>query len=213
MLAIAARGPAENARRITNVGVRVIGITPQSPTLVFSLSFFFTFVHAVEVKLTAKNAFGIAINPKMLTVHARLLGAPQVQHDGSATPTHAEWTMIKKKFHKKARMPKWSYMSVGATNLSRKTLDQFKKAMDLCGLDKTEPTNPGAYRAEVRGYGDDELNDNVIMAEMYKVVRDQIPILLVILGSQSKAIYARVKYWADTTCGTYFTWYIYFKSS
>ena len=43
MLTVAARGPAENARRITKDGVRVIGIQPRSSTLVLC-SFYLIFI-------------------------------------------------------------------------------------------------------------------------------------------------------------------------
>ena len=43
MLTVAARGPAENARRITKDGVRVLGIQPRSPTLVLC-SFYLIFI-------------------------------------------------------------------------------------------------------------------------------------------------------------------------
>ena len=60
-----------------------------------------------------------------------------------------------------------------------------------------------SYHANLPRDSDDDVNDNAITTEMDKVVKAQIPILLVVLNTKSAATYARVKYWGDTTYGRF----------
>lgn len=202
MLAIAARGPAENARRITNDGIRVIGIQPQSQTLV--LCFLFLICVFSTAGLTPlKSAFGVTICPEMITVHGKLLTAPKVEYDATngitKTPSHAEWNLIGSKFHMRTPMPIWSFLRLGNARLSDTTIWQFREALRSCGMDSPVPVR--GLHAPLPGSGDDENNDQAIQKAMAQAADDGIPILLVILETPSAAVYARVKYWGDTTCG------------
>lgn len=199
MLAIAARGPAENARRITNDGVRVIGVQPQSPTLV--LCFLLLFCVFPTAGLTSpKRDFGVTIHPELITVHGKLLTAPQVQYGKELkSPNHAEWNLIGLKFHERKPMPKWSFLCLGRARLSQTTIGQFRESLASCGMDSPEPVM--GYSADLPGYGDDEKNDTAIKIAMTQVSDKGIPILLVILDTPSAAVYARIMYWGDTHCG------------
>ena len=74
-------------------------------------------------------------------------------------------------------------------------------ALEICGMGKARPSPSTGFRASLRGTGDDDTNDAAIHNAMQAVSKLQIPILLVVLDSQSAAIYARIKYWADTNFG------------
>ena len=150
----------------------------------------------------SKDAFGIGIDPMMLTVHGRILNAPRVQYNNETmTPTNAEWNMIGYNFHKVASMVKWSYLCVGRATLPDESKTQFMGALDLCGMGDARPSPLEGFRAVLSGSGDDDTNDHAIHDALDEVMNLKIPILLVILESPSAAIYARIKYWADTNFG------------
>ena len=140
----------------------------------------------------------------MLTIHGRHLPAPQVQYRGnSVTPQNAEWNMIQKKFHTCASMPQWSYLCLGRANLADLNHEQFKEAVEACGIGYTEPAPREGFRAVLPGHGDDDANDNAIKEAMTRILNARIPILLVVLEKKSALIYARVKYWGDTVNGMF----------
>ena len=140
----------------------------------------------------------------MLTVHGRILTAPRVQYNKEPeNPTHAAWNMIDSNFHKVASMKKWSYLCVGRAKLPDESLTQFRATLPLCGMENATPSPPAGFRAALPGSGDDDKNDEAIHNAIQAVYKSQIPILLVILDSPSAAIYARIKYWADTKFGMY----------
>ena len=150
----------------------------------------------------SKDAFGIAIDPTMLTVHGRILNAPRVQYNNEIRdPTHAEWNMIGLNFHVVGSMTEWSYLCVGRATLPDESMGQFMGALHLCGMGNARPSPPGGFRAELLGSGDDDTNDKAIHDALEEVQKLSIPILLVVLESPSAAIYARIKYWADTKFG------------
>ena len=199
MLEIAARGPAENARRITNDGVQVIGIQPQSATLVSSFR-----LQSLSIGLISlKDAFGISISPKMLTVHGRLLSAPRIQYgQNTPIPDHAEWKLMGNYFHEQAPMPKWAVLCLGRANIPDSATRKFQEILGTCGMGSTEPEGK-RYSAQLSGVGDDDRNDHAIKTQMDQVSKAQIHVLLVVLNTKSAAIYARVKYWGDTTYGRF----------
>ena len=199
MLEIAARGPAENARRITNDGVRVIGIQPRSATLVYLPRLQCTSIRLISVK----SAFGISICPDMLTVHGRLLSAPQIQYnEKTSTPDHAAWNLKGNLFFKTVSMPKWAILRVGGANVPASATRKFQQILGNCGMGSTKPEGK-RYSAQLLGVGDDNRNDHAIKTELEHVMKAGISILLVVLNTASAAIYARVKYWGDTTYGRF----------
>ena len=158
----------------------------------------------LTIRLTlSKDAFGIAINPRMLTVHGRILTAPQVQYqEKTEISLHAEWNMSRSNFHKAKSMAQWSYLCVGGATLSDISIRQFRGALKLCGMGDATPSPSRGFRAVLKGSGDDDTNDEAIHNAISAVWELKIPILLVILDSPSAAVYARIKYWADTKFGT-----------
>ena len=149
-----------------------------------------------------KDAFGIAIAPMMLSVHGRILTAPSIQYKGeSKGPINAEWNMIGSTFHEGKPMPKWSYLCVGRATLPDASMGQFIGALARCGMGNTQPSPSRGFRAALLGSGDDDTNDEAIHSVLDEVRKMSIEMLLVILDSPSAAIYARIKYWADTIVG------------
>ena len=148
-----------------------------------------------------KAAFGILISPEMLTVHGRLLSAPQLQYDGTTpTPDHAEWYLLgNHHFYKQAPMPKWAVLRLGGAKVPNSATRKLEEILNTCGMTFTRPEHN--YDVKILGEGDDDENDNAIKIEMDKIMKAGISILLVILNTASAAVYARVKYWGDTTNG------------
>ncbi|KAI4222674.1 MAG: hypothetical protein L6R40_008558 [Gallowayella cf. fulva] len=74
MLALAIRGPAENARRLVGAGTRVIGIQADNPILV---------------------EFGLEIDTKMIVIPARILQPPTLLYGGNKkiVPRDASWNL------------------------------------------------------------------------------------------------------------------------
>ena len=98
-------------------------------------------------------------------------------------------------------MSGWSYLCVGKATLPNVSLKQFTGALALCGIEDATPSPPNGFRIVLEGSGDGDRNDKAIHNALNSVWKAKIPILLVILDSPSAAIYARIKYWADTKFG------------
>ena len=98
-------------------------------------------------------------------------------------------------------MPKWGVLCLGQAKIPYSASQKFAEIVDKCGMTYTEPEQ--SYCAILSGDGDDDKNDKAIQIQMERVMNAKIPILLVILNTASAAIYARVKYWGDTTNGRF----------
>ena len=97
-------------------------------------------------------------------------------------------------------MPKWAVLCLGGATVPASASEKFQEILGTCGMGSTKPERK-QYSTRLFGVGDDDINDNAIKNEMDNVMKAQIPILLVVLKTKSAAIYARVKYWGDTTYG------------
>ena len=149
-----------------------------------------------------KSAFGISICPEMLTVHGRLLSAPQIKyHKTDPRPRNAEWNLLGNHFRERASMPRWAVLHLGQAKLPYLATKTFEEILEKCGMKYTQPVQ--SYHAKLQGDRDDDVDDNAIKIEMEKVMEAHVPILLVVLNTASAAIYARVKYWGDTTYGRF----------
>lgn len=139
----------------------------------------------------------------MLSVHARLLAAPQVLYDKnlSATPELADWNMRHKQFFRRIQITKWSYLSLSGQKLSALSLGYFRQGLQLSGLGEEIPDPYDGFHRRLPGHGDDDLNDGVIRDIMGEISKTEAKILLVVLPIKSKPIYARVKFWADVIFG------------
>lgn len=99
-------------------------------------------------------------------------------------------------------MPKWAVLRLGGAQIPNSAARKFEEILNTCGMTFTKP-DEYKYDAEILGEGDGDENDNAIKIEMDKIMKAGISILLVILNTASAAVYARVKYWGDTTNGRF----------
>ncbi|KAL8830971.1 MAG: hypothetical protein Q9170_005495 [Blastenia crenularia] len=139
MLRIAARGPAENARRIVGAGLRVVGIKPDNPTL---------------------TAFGVSIDAEMIVVPAQILPPPKLQYGSNDrfTPSNASWNLVGKKFFTPKPLKKWSVLRCGNSRFAPEHLQALRKQIKACGLGDAAPSPLAGYHTDF-GTTDDERTD------------------------------------------------------
>ena len=150
-----------------------------------------------------KALFSINVDPRMLSVHARLLKAPSVVYKGKIpfTPRLANWNMIGgKKFFESAETAEWSILNLSNLTVSKKDWETFSEARRSCGMKDTQPVD--VLSARLPGLLDDDQNDEIIRNKIEDFSKKTGGILLVVLPSKSAPIYARVKFWADVKYGT-----------
>ncbi len=155
-----------------------------------------------DAKSREKEAFGITVDSKMLSVHARLLDAPQIiYNDELVTPQLANWNMIRKQFVHPGPISTWSRLNLSGERLPEKYLEDFQSALEKCGMGKTRPFLHHGFEGKLSGFSDDNANDKEIQEKMEQISKTDVEILLVVLPFKSTPIYARVKYWADVKYG------------
>ena len=155
-----------------------------------------------NAKSREKGAFGITVDSKMLSVHARLLAAPHILYkDELVTPQLANWNMIRKQFVHYVPISKWSRLNLSGERLPEKYLEDFQSALEKCGMGNTRPFPYHGFEGMLPGIGDDNANDKRIQEKMEQISKTDVEILLVVLPFKSAPIYARVKYWADVKYG------------
>lgn len=180
MIKVAARGPAENARRIANGAHRVIGFQSNNPSLA---------------------AFGVGVDSKLTVVKGRILPAPPVTYGGESEiiPTQASWNMRGKKFAKPVKITNWSFLKLGGARMENNHIDLFKHALRDYGLGTQGPSNPQGFEAPLPG--PEDAQDASIQKIFNTMFAAGIKMVLVILPSSSAITYARVKYWGDVKVG------------
>lgn len=94
-------------------------------------------------------------------------------------------------------LPKWAVMTLGSAVLGDKQLAAFKKAFKEAGLEYEDSFCNGIRPVVTKP------SDDASLGKMFGRLEEAgIRLLLVILPSQDKALYARLKTWADLTYGT-----------
>ncbi|KAL8786701.1 MAG: hypothetical protein Q9213_002637 [Squamulea squamosa] len=182
MLAIAARGPAENARRLVGAGTQVIGIYPSNPIL---------------------SEFGISIDTKMIVVPARILQPPTLLYGNrkTITPRNASWNLAgPTRFYQPKELKNWSYVLCGRSEFSSVHQAALCKQIKACGLGSSEPLPFDGYRTTL-GKADDDATDEALQEVLQQAKTEGAKFLFVILESCSKPIHARLKYLADIKIG------------
>ncbi|KAL8728397.1 MAG: hypothetical protein Q9166_005442 [cf. Caloplaca sp. 2 TL-2023] len=182
MLAIAARGPAENARRLVGAGARVIGIHADNPIL---------------------SEFGVSIDTKMIVIPARVLQPPRLLYGSKKliVPRDASWNLSGgTQFYKPQELRNWSYLTCGRSNLSDQHLQALRNQIRVCGLGIAAPLPAEGYHTDL-GEADDDVTDGAFQAALQRAKTDGVKFLFVILESQSKAIHSRLKYYGDIVVG------------
>lgn len=180
MILVAARGPAENARRIANGAHRVIGFRGNNPSLA---------------------AFGVGVDSKMIVIQGRILEAPPVTYGRKSqiTPTEASWNMRGKQFAKPIKITKWAFLKLGGVRLESNHIDSFKRALKDYGLGTEGPSAPQPFEAPLPG--SEDANDASIQKVFKAMFSTGIKMVLVILPNSSSVTYARVKFWGDVKAG------------
>ncbi len=191
MIKYAARPPQENAVSIMNRGLGVVGIFGNKNNLVH-------------------DAFGLKVEPRMITVNARILASPKILYKPGqdATPRDGSWNMIRIQFTVPVAIKDWSYIkfSLGSRrpdNQFKSDLEVFQKTLKDCGLGNEPHRRLPRHEADLTM--DEKRNDEIIKG-LLKEVAEKTPtkILLIILPNTSAITYARVKYWADVVFGKSF---------
>ncbi|KAL8772730.1 MAG: hypothetical protein Q9209_002074 [Squamulea sp. 1 TL-2023] len=182
MLAIAARGPAENARRLVGAGTQVIGIYANNPIL---------------------SEFGISIDTKMIVVPARILQPPTLLYANRKTiiPRNASWNLAGgTRFYQPKDLKNWSYVLCGQSKFLSVHRTALCNQIKACGLGNSEPFPFDGYQTTL-GKGDDDTTDEALQEVLQRAKADGVKFLFVILESFSKPIHARLKYFADIKIG------------
>ena len=129
MIVVAARNPAENARRIANGAHEVIGFQG-NPNLA---------------------AFGLGIDSKMILIEGRILPAPPVMYGPENTPTEitptgASWNIVGRQLARPKKITKWSVLKLcWVTVTNEQIVESFTKALKSYGLWGEHPMYPGGF--------------------------------------------------------------------
>ena len=179
MIRVAARGPAENARRIANGANRTIGFQGNNPSLA---------------------AFGVGVDSKMIVIKGRILPAPRIEYKNFQTiPVGATWNLNGKVFRKTTHITKWTILRLGGATVTDTYITSFKKALFSHGLGQEPPINPRGFECPLSGSEDDR--DASIEKIFRTMSAAKVKIVLVLLPNASKATFASVKYWGETKIG------------
>ncbi|KAL8981992.1 MAG: hypothetical protein Q9177_005409, partial [Variospora cf. flavescens] len=191
MLQMAARGPAENARRLVNAGLKVIGVETTNPILA---------------------GFGISINTKMIVVPARVLPPPPLLYNNQAPfkPEKASWNLAGRKFYRSEPLQKWSYLRCGRSTFPDNYLRVLRQQISACGLGDKGPEPLQGYHAML-GKEDDDKTDEALRKALQRAKDNGVKFLFVILERKSKAIHARLKFFADIVVGIQHTTLVHAK--
>ena len=189
MIKCAAKPPEANAQQIMNKGLDVVGILGNREN----------HVH---------NAFGLKVEPKMISVNGRILASPRVLYSRGkdATPRDGSWNMINIQFTVPVAITEWSYIKFNfgyrrPEGEFQNDLKVFRETLNECGM-STGPLIKLTHHEKDLTRDDEKKNDTIIR-ESLKDVSEQrtTKILLIILPDHNAVTYARVKYWADVVYG------------
>ncbi len=188
MIRYAARPPQENAVQIMERGLGVVGIFGSK-------------------KNPVHDAFGLRVEPKMITVNARILASPKILYKTGqdATPRDGSWNMIRIQFTVLVAIKDWSYikLSFGSRRPEiqfKSDLEVFQKTLRDCGLGNEPYKRLPRHEADLTI--DEKRNDEIIQGLLKEVVENTpTKILLIILPNTNATTYARIKYWADVVYG------------
>ncbi|KAH0562380.1 hypothetical protein GP486_002931 [Trichoglossum hirsutum] len=183
MITVAARRPAENAKLIVGEGGGVVGLTGN----------------------TGLGAFGLRVDPKMITVDGRVLDPPTLQYQKEFTrPDNGSWNMIRKKFTAGAPVKNWTFLKL---NLGRDPfyqnlpdiINSFHQMLNTCGLRADPPTPASGLNANLQE--DDGQNYKILDSQFQRAKQQKLRLLLVILPTQRRETYAQIKSLADSRYG------------
>ena len=183
MILVAARGPAENARRIANGAQRVIGFQGNNPSLA---------------------AFGVGVDSKMIVIKGRILPAPPVTYkkdgkDYHFVPIGASWNLKDIQFARPVKVTKWAVLRLGGARFTSNNMKSFTDALNAYQSGSEDPINPRGFESPLPG--SEDANDASIQRIFKTMAAAGVRMVLVVLPNASKITYARVKFWADVKTG------------
>ena len=180
IMLVAARRPAENARRITNGAQRVIGFQSNNPSLA---------------------AFGVGVDPSMIVIKGRILPAPPVTYANKSriVPTEASWNLKGKKFAKPVKATKWAVLTLGATKFKSEHMVSLREALRTHQTVPDDPINSRAFECPLPG--SEDAKDASIQKIFKTMANAGVRMVLVVLPDKTKSTWERVKFWADVKTG------------
>lgn len=191
--------PANNARRIVGMIPKVFGITPTPGIL---------------------EAYGLKLDPRMVTVPGLVLNAPKVSlctGTGQLSPVNVRngsWNMAGQRFSIAANVKSWSYLMLEnpntqrndpIRNVSEDILKEFKATIQSCGIsgiNNAKPVN-GGFKATLGPRESEKANDEILRKVFKEIAEKSTTILLVFLPSNDGYIYSRLKRWGDLEFGVH----------
>lgn len=190
-------GPANNARRIVGMVPKILGVTPAPGNL---------------------EAYGLKLDPKMVTVPGFVLNAPRISLSagiGSLTPVdvrRGRWNMAGKRFSVAADVKSWSYLILENQNsphndpikkIDKNILEEFRTTVQSCGISgikDAEPVN-GQFKVTLGPRESEKANDEILRKVFEEIAEKSTKMLLVFLPSNDAYIYSRIKRWGDLEYG------------
>ncbi|KAI4118568.1 MAG: hypothetical protein LQ345_001405 [Seirophora villosa] len=185
MIAFAVRRPAENARRIVEVGAPMMGLSENNTNLV---------------------TFGIKVLPSMITVRGRILPAGSVQYKvGNILkpfPTRGgSWDVRDRAFSDGKHLRNWGFIKFANNEINRADVEQFRKILGACGMRSDEPLPPNGFEAFLERGEAEEVWDQKIQQGLKEAHSRGVKILLVILPDANAFVYSRIKFYAENKAG------------
>lgn len=190
MLNFAVRTPPQNAMSIINTGTKVLGLSPQSPTLV---------------------NFGIQPDCNLITVPSRVLPAPKVYYKDAkktsqkpVTPMYGSWNMKSIRFSTSTKLSTWTYLIVEVARVRpyfethddlKPALQQFTAKLNEMGVIAQQPTQGEKVTVERGNCGPQ------ITAAVQKLMSKKPTLILSILPYNDTDIYNCMKRTCDVTFG------------
>ena len=208
MLTIAARPPAENARRITaeDGGLGILGILPQTnATLVSSppLSSYRKTGNAL-INSNFKAAFGITVEPSMISVPGRVLHPPSITfgRGGTVQTNGGSWNLKGKTFHIPKMMAKWTILKIGTASILDSQCKTLTKALKDYGMQwVVENFKDGLksvpYQEFIKTF------DGSLERSFDWCKENKIKLAFVLLPSENAFLHDRVKFWGDYRYGMF----------
>jgi eukaryotic translation initiation factor 2C len=203
MLKFAARVPNQNAMSIAGdgqiggTGLKLLQLTGRSEGAGQSI-----------------ELFGLSASTKMLTVHGRILLAPQVQYGKKkiAKPFNGSWNCADQAFVRGGKFTSWSSCILDLPGRTSVSGDQDGRASkdltDLLGHELVKyGLSMGTYRGAKKftlshlNMPNRDANNKVLDGIFAALEKAQIPLVFIVLPNDDKWLYARIKYYGDTRYG------------
>jgi eukaryotic translation initiation factor 2C len=158
--------------------------------------------------------FGLRANTNMLTVQGRILVAPVVQYGKKKTarPNNGSWNCAEQSFIRGGKFTGWTSCVLDLPGRSAVYGDReggastdltIRLGQELVkyGIDMGKYAGHKQFNLSPLTMANREANNKVLDGIFSRLEKAQIPLLFVILPSDDKWLYARIKYYGDTRYG------------